>query len=168
MNQEHADSGHVGYYTPQNIIDAARQALGGAIMLDPASCEEANSRVGALMYYTEADDGLSLPWFGTVWMNHPFSRDGNPKWTNRLIGAYTSGEIEAACCITWASLPEEWFRPLLAYPQCFPHGRVHYLDSRTGRPHRSAPKGSVITYLGQNPTAFAEAFRHIGTTKIAF
>lgn len=166
-NQEHTDSGHVGYYTPQHIVEAAREALGGVIALDPASCTEANERVKAETIFTEEMDGLALPWWGTVWMNHPFSRKGNKLWVDKLVESYERGDVEAACCITWASMPEAWFRPLLAYPQCFPHGRVRYIDSRTGEAMQAAPKGSVITYLGLDVARFAAAFKNIGTVKIA-
>lgn len=63
------DSGTVEWFTPWNIIDAARATMGGRIWLDPASCEQANEK----------------------------------------IMAYE-------------------FRPLLAYPQCFLHGRTNYND----------------------------------------
>lgn len=189
---EHLNSGNTEYFTPQYIVLAARKAMGG-IDLDPASCYKANRVVHARHIYTQEDDGLSKPWFGRVWMNHPFSKGekacpptgctkkacarrgyhidrdlpGNAAWINRLVHDYRHGKIEAACCITWASMAEEWFRPLLAFPQCFPYGRVNYLKP-DGVVAGSANKGSVITYLGEDLDAFAWAFKHIGQVKVAF
>jgi ParB family chromosome partitioning protein len=156
----------VGYYTPSDVVEAARVTLGW-FDLDPASCADANETVRAGLYYTKEDNGLMLPWFGRVWMNHPFTKGRNHLWINKLVESYQCGDVEAACCITWASMPESWMRPLLQFPQCFPHKRIQYTDSRTGQPMKAAPKGSVITYLGPDVQRFAESFRHIGTVKIA-
>lgn len=161
---EHQHSGDVEFYTPETIIEAAREAMGG-IDLDPASCLEANRVVRASRFYTRETDGLSLPWYGRVWENHPFEKNKNHLWINKLIGEYLVGNVEAACCITWANIDTDWFRPLLAYPQCFPHGRIHYRQPG-GKTKKGAPKGSVITYLGDDVERFARAFEHIGTVKV--
>lgn len=72
------NSGDVEYYTPAWVTDAAGRVMGG-IDLDPASCEVANTMyVGAARYFTVADNGLSLPWVGRVWMNHPFGDEEYP------------------------------------------------------------------------------------------
>lgn len=188
---EHLDSGDTEHYTPERIVEAARLTLGG-IDLDPASCEEANRVVNATRFYTKEDNGLVLPWSGRVWLNHPFGKEeepckpgcrkkscdkrgchlterkpGNVDWINKLIASYLLGDIEAACCITWANVDTEWFRPLLAFPQCFPHGRVHYRQPG-GETANSAPKGSVITYLGEEVDRFASAFESIGTVKVPY
>jgi len=109
-------SGNVEWYTPQNIIEAARLTM-GKIDLDPASCETANRTVKATRFFSLVDSGLAQEWHGRVWMNHPFGRDNNALWIKKLIGEYESGRIVQACCITFASTSEEWYRPLLSYPQ---------------------------------------------------
>lgn len=58
------------WYTPSPFVEAARLVM-GSIDLDPASHEEANWRVKAAKYYTEADNGLMLPWGGNVFLNPP-------------------------------------------------------------------------------------------------
>ena len=67
------DSGVCEYYTQEYIIDLAQEVL-GVIDLDPASCSLANKVVRANNIFTIEDDGLSKPWFGNVWMNHPFHK----------------------------------------------------------------------------------------------
>ncbi len=60
------------HYTPPEVCELARAALGGEIDLDPASCEQANTIVRARRYFTRRDDGLSLPWTGeNVFLNPP-------------------------------------------------------------------------------------------------
>lgn len=161
-------SGDVEIYTPTVIIEAARIALGGVISLDPASSEEANERVQALRWYGKEADGLRQTWdANTVWMNHPFSREGNRKWIVKFLNSYATGYFSAGCCITFASTSEAWFVPLMQFPQCFLHPRTNYLRP-DGTVYRGVTKGSVCTYLGPDMDLFAKSFRHLGTIKIPY
>lgn len=158
-------SGAVEYYTPHAIIDAARFAMGGVISLDPASSALANQRVGALRWFGVECDGLSRTWeASTLWMNHPFSREGNAKWISKLIAEYECGNVKQACCITFAATSEKWFQPLLAFPQCFLSPRTNY-HLPDGSLLRGVSKGSVVTYLGDDVRRFAMAFRNLGACK---
>lgn len=56
-------------YTPKWIFDA----MGLEFDLDPASPFEGPWHVPAEEFYTPADDGLFLPWFGLVFCNPPWS-----------------------------------------------------------------------------------------------
>jgi transcriptional regulator with XRE-family HTH domain len=61
--------------TPKELLEPLYSVF-GAFDLDPCS-PTSNSRaapVKAKVYYTEDDDGLLLPWFGTVYMNAPYGR----------------------------------------------------------------------------------------------
>lgn len=119
------DSGNVEYYTPPEIIEAARATMGN-IDFDPFSCEAANRTIAAIWFSIKEDGELAFTrsWKfkeqTTVWMNHPFSRAMNKRCIEKLIHEFKAGNIHAACCITFASTSEAWFRPLLDYPQCFP------------------------------------------------
>ena len=91
------DSGEVEWYTPMDIIEAARELYGGEIDLDPATSEEANMRIKARRGYMEPGyqevpidpltdniweprfyrtyrklDGITKKWSGNVWLNPPF------------------------------------------------------------------------------------------------
>ena len=160
-------SGNVEIYTPSEIIEAARTAMGGKIELDPASCESANNIVKAVRYFSESENGLSKAWdCRTLWLNHPFSRKGNKLWIGKLIEQWTEDRIRlAACCITFASTSEEWFRPLMDFPQCFLWPRTNYLRP-DGSTYRGVTKGSVVTYFGRDLQAFKDAFKNFGTVKV--
>jgi len=67
--------------TPKELLEPLYSVL-GAFDLDPCS-PTSNSRtapVRAKVHYTQDDNGLSLPWFGTVFMNPPYGRSLS-RWT---------------------------------------------------------------------------------------
>jgi hypothetical protein len=153
----HQDSGNCEWYTPTEIVDAARHVLGGVIDLDPASSEIANKRVRAAQYYDH--DGLTRLWAGRVWLNHPFSREGNPRWVAKAVEAHAAGCEVAMIC--FAATSERWFRPLMDFPQCYLSPRTNYYLP-TGEKKRGVTKGSVVTYMGPNFYQFAYRFSQMG------
>ena len=163
-NHQHInqDSGDVEYYTPIEIVNAARTVM-GSIDLDPASSPIANERVKAVKFFSS--NGLGQDWFGNVWMNHPFDRFENPKWIAKIVSEFNRGHIKQACCITFASTSEKWFQPLLNFPQCFLHPRTNYFLP-DGTLKKGVTKGSVVTYLtGGGIQKFAETFNQFGVCK---
>lgn len=161
------DSGNTEYYTPPEIIEAARKCM-GSIDLDPFSSIIANERVKATNIFTKDDDGWEQDWCGNIWINHPFSREYNQRLYPKLMGEFAvKGNAKQVCLITYASTSEAWFYPLMANPQCFIHGRTNYYLP-DGTQKKGVSKGSVVTYLGDNVEAFYEAFKDIGTVKIAY
>jgi len=165
------DSGKVEYYTPPEIVEAARKTM-GSIGFDPFSSDIANRTVKAFSFRTIASGELTFtrPWGTTdnrqtVWMNHPFSRAMNRRCIDKLISEFMLGNVRAACCITFASTSEAWFRPLLDYPQCYLSPRTNYLDEH-GNKVRGVTKGSVVTYLGYDLDRFRIAFETLGVVKV--
>jgi len=162
-------SGKFEYYTPQPILDAARKVL-GEITLDPASSKAANAFVKANCFFTETDAPLHRPWFGNVWMNHPFGRTENPLWIGKLIHEFSSRRVGRALCITYACTSEAWFHPLMHFPQCFLVPRTNYILP-DGSVKRGVTKGSVVTFLLDRYDGigkFAEAFKGMGVVKTPF
>ena len=47
------NTGNMEWYTPDHILQFARNMLDGPFDLDPASCEQANRVVGASRFYTK-------------------------------------------------------------------------------------------------------------------
>jgi hypothetical protein len=157
-------SGEFEYYSPQDIVDAARRVM-GCIDLDPASSAIANQIVRAKRFYTIEDDGLTQKWYGNVWMNHPFSRANNPKWIDRLRVEYEIGDVSQACCICFAATSENWFQPLYDYPLCFLSPRTNYYLP-DGTLKEDVTKGSVVTYLGTNILGFITEFQSFGSVML--
>lgn len=177
---------NVEWGSPLNIINLARLTM-GSIDLDPASSLVANERVKATNIFTLKDKGLNQKWYGNVWMNHPFGNrelkckakcvkkkcndrgycidydiPGNSDWINKLVQSYLLGDINQACCITFAATSEHWFKPLKAYPLVMIDKRTNFIDLHTGKEIKGVTKGCVVTYLGNNIISFYENFKTIG------
>jgi len=160
------DSGNVEWYTPWAIIQCARELMGG-IDLDPFSCHAANNRPeGRLANEYFIKDGLESEWWGNVWMNHPFGRKYNEDAVAKLVFEYTkrAPDMAQACCITFASTSEKWFKPLLRYPQFYFTGRTNYLDGETLQPVKGVTKGSVITFFPPREMAYIDAVVRLNAT----
>ncbi len=157
------------HYSPSLIVEPARTTLGG-IDLDPASCPLANTVVRATRIYTEADNGLELPWSGRVFLNPPGGKEGNDSlqaaWWFRLAREWLSGAVEAAVFVgfsvevlqvTQSDRPRGLPVPA-ELPHCLPSSRVKYLKNVDGVlvPGTSPPHSSVLVYLP--PRASAEAW----------
>lgn len=66
------------WWTPPYIIDG----IGLTYDLDPAAPPGGVPWIPAAHHYTEADDGLTMPWYGRVWLNPPYSTPW--PWVARL------------------------------------------------------------------------------------
>lgn len=147
------------YYTSKKIIDCARR-LFGVIDLDPASHAYANSVVQAKRIYTIADDGLSKPWRGRVWLNPPFSKWS--AWVPKILSEYERGDILEMCVLAATrTITAGHFSPLLRSLNaiCIIEGRIAFWgDLATSSPD----DGHVILYFGNRVIKFAECFGDIG------
>lgn len=118
-------SGKMEWYSPTRIVAAAREALGGTIDLDPASCPAANGVVRATQFFTEADNGLTKDWHGRVWMNPPFKRGVCELFIAKLI---SEPRVDAWVCLVSNTTESRWGHRLLnaADVVCFPNERLSF------------------------------------------
>lgn len=155
------NSGENEWYTPPEIIEAARLAMGG-IDCDPASSAVANETVRASQFFTIEDDGLAQVWRGRVWMNPPYSQPLCTQFCDALATRFRDGEVTEAIALVNNATETVWFRRLVeeASGIVFPSTRVRF---QTASGEKGAPlQGQALIYLGTEPGAFFAAFRSFG------
>lgn len=89
------------YFTPTEVIDAARRAMGG-IDLDAASHWAANRLHQIPDYFDSGRDAFKHDWHGRVWLNPPYGNNG--PWFNRALEFIESGAVSQLCMLSpmWA------------------------------------------------------------------
>lgn len=144
------------WYTPEYVLNLAREVL-GTIHLDPASSDIANERVNAEIYFTKEDNGLSLPWEGTVWCNPPYSAALIKKYCNKVYEEYSKGHISEAIVLTNSGTDTLWNQPLAKGTQVYTLGRISFLTPE-GSEKGKGGRGQCFTYFGSNHKKFIEVF----------
>lgn len=140
------------WYTPAEYADAAREVFGGAITLDPASCDEANALIRAESFYTEDMDGLRLPWRGSVFVNPPGGRNSGgslvPQFWRKLVAEYNTPDASPVKEAIWIGYSVEQLQTLqncgivsplaLASAICYPRKRIAFVENAAMREQRVA------------------------------
>lgn len=151
-------SNDVRWFTPWHILEAARQALGGPITLDPASEPAANLNVQASMFFT--DRGQDVPWKAArLFVNPPYDRHGT-QWA--FARKLAEREATEAVGLFRASVGAHGFDPLWsADVMCFLRGRLRFEGGADG----PAPFDSVLVYFGPHAQRASDAFRPLGVIR---
>lgn len=110
--------------------------------LDVAACEESHL---APKFYTKADDGLALTWFGNVWCNPPFS-DIEPWVVRARLAIQTPLGPSLIAMLLPASRTEQlWWQTLVEPVRDGKSRRMllttHFLPGRTRFGHPGNPEG---------------------------
>ena len=151
------------WFTPAAVVELARQVL-GVIDLDPASNEVAQRTVRATRWFSKADNGLTHPWEGRVFLNPPYSFPLVRNFTRKLIEEHNTGHVAAAILIVNNATDAQWFQDLLArFPVCLTRGRIKFY--RADRAPVSPRLGQAIFYLGSGVERFAEVFSVLGVVR---
>lgn len=148
------------HYTPDHILTLVSEVTGG-IDLDPCSNSKTSPHVPALAHYTAEDDGLALPWRGSVFMNPPYGRVIG-EWIKKLIREFESGNVCQAIALVPARTDTEWWDTLISCAGtipliCFVRGRLTFVNNSD-----PAPFPSALVYLGDNRAEFYSVFSSIG------
>jgi DNA N-6-adenine-methyltransferase (Dam) len=127
------------WYTPPEIFNA----LAVTFDLDPCSPGPGHW-VPARRIFTKADDGLSQPWDGTVFMNPPFGgRNGHVPWLVRFF------DHNDGVAIVRAYTSSGWWHEHMHRAEIllFPRGKTqfHRADGSIGR---SPGHGVVLIAVG--------------------
>jgi hypothetical protein len=156
--------GNYEWYTPAEIIEAARVVL-GEIDLDPASCGFANQIVRAKTFYSKADSdgtGLEKAWFGRVFINPPFAHPQVRDFADKLADHFSTGEVTEAIWLSNATVDTDWWQRLarLARSVCFHSSRIKFYSQ--GDSIQPPTLGQCILYFGGNAERFRENFSVFG------
>lgn len=153
------------WYTPAYIIEPIRNALGGKIELDPASCGEANEVVKAERFYTAEEDGLIHSWESlTLFVNPPFT--GIRHFADNLVSELSS--IENAVWLSNNATETRWGQKILSHSKAvhFPLTRIRFsrpANIPTGPP-QMAIQGQMIVYFGKMMIRFIECMQDLPGT----
>lgn len=122
---------------------AALAAEFGPFDLDPCATAE-NAK--CTRYYTMADDGLSQPWTGRIWLNPPYGRTIGG-WMAKARAEAANGNAERVVCLVPAKPDTRWWResaPAAALVRFWP-GRIAFGDAGP------APFPSAVIVFGELP-----------------
>lgn len=151
------NSGNNEWYTPMEIVEAARMVL-GEIDLDPASSELANSVIKAKQFYTIEDSGLDKAWHGNIWLNPPYSSDLIVQFIDKLKSEIEAQNVREAIVLVNNATETQWFLKLAntAAAVCFPTGRIKYWGPDGEK--NSPLQGQAIVYIGEAVYKFRAEF----------
>lgn len=150
--------------TPDNILELVRTVMGGGIDCDPATSPEAQQRIQATVYYTEADNGLTKPWFGRTFINPPYGPGLVEPIVEKLITELAAGRVTEVIVLVNAATGSAWYRRLLSITDahCLPSKRIRSVGA-DGLPSKGSPThDQVFFYRGPAPERFKEVFEPIG------
>jgi hypothetical protein len=149
------------YFTPPEIVDAARVAMGG-IDLDAASHPLANRTHRIQDYFHTGRSAFHNDWHGRVWLNPPYGN--NAPWFERILTFVESGAIEQLCMLSpmWA-FQTKLARPVMALtsglvlltPTPKFWGNVDPDKTGSNNPHG-------VIYIGARSSEFCRAFGGFG------
>jgi phage N-6-adenine-methyltransferase len=148
----HTSSSHHGWCTPKELLQTLYQVF-GRFDLDPCSPTSNPRRapVKASVHYTVEDDGLSLAWHGTVFLNPPYGRS-LPDWTTKAKSEVAAGNATTVASVLPARTDTRWWHEDIAGQAAvfFLRGRLAFDDSG-----QSAPFPSALVIWGGTPEQLA-------------
>lgn len=155
--------------TPRVYVEAARDALGGRIALDP--CSNPMSLVGAeVAYELPRQDGLTSSWdFESIFVNPPYGSDKErgttiKHWLARCLDANREYGAQVIALVPVATNTSHWkeFVWGQATAICFLYDtRLKFIVDGDER-GKGAPMSCCMVYWGQDFARFDEVFSQFG------
>ena len=136
-------STHHGWTTPQWLLESLCSVL-GKFDLDPCSPGGGSH---AITHFTANDDGLSLAWCGTVFMNPPYGRTIGA-WTAKARDEVRFGNARMVVGLLPSRTDTSWWHDTVAgvATAIFLRGRLSF-----GNGEQSAPFPSALIVWGGMP-----------------
>lgn len=162
-------NGSTQWFTPPMLLDPIREALGGEITLDPASCDEAQVTVRARRYYTVEDNGLTKPWRAArVLVNPPYGHSAENgaassqgQWAKKALEEYDAGRAKKIVLVVRPSTEAEWWWKLWRFPVVFVRGRVSFIPG-PGSSYTRPTIGTGLICIGIDPEHVVQTLGHLG------
>lgn len=152
-NDLHFATGNDERDTPRDFFAPIAEAVGG-FDVDPCASDESDL---ARVNYTHDEDGLTQDWFGSVYVNPPYSEIAT--WTRRCSQeAHRNDDVDLLVGLFPARTSTKWFHRDVATADlnCFVKGRLTF-----GGADHSAPFPSVVSVW--NPTeGLCERLERVG------
>jgi len=140
--------------TPPEFVRPLADAVSG-FDLDP--CSGAERSPVATETYTEADDGLTKSWHGTVWVNPPYSE--MKAWTRKAINEANRNDVDAILFLCKGDSSTDWWHEAVTQASA-----VAMLDGRLsfGDGENAAPFCSHVFVFGETPDEALDVLDHRG------
>jgi len=130
----------MNWQTPTEILEALYGAF-GIFDVDPCSptANRASAPVKARVHYTAADDGLSIPWHGTVFINPPYGR-GLAAWVAKAKAEVRGGNARTVVALIPARTDTHYWHEHVAGDATvfFVRGRLTFGGADAAAPFPSA------------------------------
>lgn len=148
------------HYTPYSFLLKVCEFYGGCIDLDPCANSLIAPHCPAAMHYTIEQDGLTLPWFGNVFVNPPYGRDGLPAFVKKCIAELEASRVNQILLLVPSRTDTKWHRSLNDFARCYLTGRLKFHNPANAG--NAAPFPSVLFYFGQESKAFQRYWQSAG------
>jgi len=137
------------WLTPPALLEAA-----GPFDLDPCAYQHQPWKTAATMYSLPHQNGLLLPWHGTVFCNPPYGPEVG-KWAERLA-LHNNGLL-----LVFARTETHAFRPVWKYATAilFFYSRIHF-HMPDGKAKSGGGAPSVLAAFGKQNIERLERARH--------
>jgi len=141
--------------TPPEFVRPISEAVGG-FDLDPAAGAERKPL--ASTRFTQEDDGLTQEWFGTVWLNPPFSE--KTRWVRKARAEVADGNVGTAVVLLPVDTSTQLFHTHVtdAAAVCFVEGRLSF-DGGDDNPNF----GVLLAVFGETSDELLDALDRKGS-----
>ena len=143
----------VEWYTPPWIFER----LDIQFDLDPCHPVKCIPWVPARVTYSEINNGLLMPWFGTVWLNPPYGAE-TKKWLAKMA------EHGDGVALVFARTDCAWFHDYIPHADrtLFLKKRVRFVDGTGVTKGSGAGSGSMLVAWGGVGSSALENMRDLG------
>lgn len=157
QNAQHSSKSSL-WMTPEPILESVRELFGGTIDLDAASDEEANRRVGARQYLTDALGADPWPTVTSCFLNPPGGKGLPKQFWHKLLREVRECRVGHAIYLAFSLEQLQTIEGMLQYPLCIPRRRLMFVprEGKAGNPTHA----NAIVYVSGCREATAR-FLHI-------